>query len=411
MSQVKPLVLQAKAFLKMIEWMGQFANFNTIPQASWVESMGVMFCRDTPNKYIIVDAEGITSGNLVYVETSPQQVAKITQIEAQLQKKDSGIYAGGWFHSHPGHSLFFSGTDLSNQAYWQAGNPNGVGLVFDLTKVTENFIGFKFFRLDGPQAQTYHEVPYELYGFSEETLMKAFKPIGIDVKTIHRLARNLGLKSKEGIVEFEKIKLPQTNNPVKSGKEAAQKAQKAYLEGNIPEALKNYRIANMLLKKTDEGELYLNSTIELAKLCIFYDYPETAHKLVKEIILFAKKMDLNPDYYIAKTEILKAYFNELKGNNEKARSQYQKAYELFKSKKHFYDAYELAELAGGINYKLNQPNKALPLFKDALYNLTMAEQKNKKKHETVIWETIRKRVSFKIKDLEQGLSEKGIEQV
>ncbi|MGV9172333.1 MAG: hypothetical protein ACOC35_07180 [Promethearchaeia archaeon] len=411
MSATKPLVLQEKAFLKMIEWMGKFANFTTIPQGSWVEAMGVMFCRDTANKYIIVDAEGITSGNLVYVETSPQQVAKITQIEAQLQKKDSGVYAGGWFHSHPGHSLFYSGTDLSNQAYWQTGNPNGVGLVFDLTKVTDNFIGFKFFRLDAPQAQTYHEVPYELHGFTEETLMKAFKPIGIDVKTIHRLARNLGLKSKEGIVEFEKIKLPETDDPVKAGKKAAQKAKNAYLTGKIPTALKNYRIANMLLKKTAEGELYLDSTVSLAELCIFYDYPETAHELIKEILLYSKKMDLRPDYYEGKTELLKAYFHELKGNDEKARSQYQKAYEIFKSKKMFYEAFQGAELAGGISWKLDLPNEALPLFKDALYNLTMAEQKNGKKHEEIIWETIRKRVSSKIKDIEQGLGEQGIEKV
>ncbi|MFO8017579.1 MAG: hypothetical protein R6U96_03015 [Promethearchaeia archaeon] len=411
MSQIKPLVLQAKAFVKMINWMGKFANFTTIPQSNWVEAMGIIFCRDTPDKYIIVDAEGITSGDLVYVETSPQQVAKITQIEAKLQKKDAGIYAGGWFHSHPGHGIFYSGTDLSNQAYWQTGNPNGVGLVFDLTKVTENFIGFKFFRLDAPQAQTYHEVDYELHGFTEETLMKAYKPIGIDVKTIHRLAKNLGLKSKEGIVEFEKIKLPETDNPLEAGKEAAQKAKEAYLEGNIPNALKNYRLANMFLKKTAEGDLYLDCTISLAELCIHYDYPETVHKLIKEIILFAKKMDISPDYYVGKTDILKGYFNELKGNIEKAQTQYQKAYETFKSKKMFYEAFQGAELVGGTSWKLNKPNEALPLFKDALYNLTMAEKKDKEKHEPIIWKTIRKRVSSKIKDVEQELGEQGIEKV
>jgi len=91
MSAIKPLVLQANAFIKMIHWMAEFANFDKIMQPNWVEAMGIIFCKDTPEKYVIADAAGITSGNLVYVETSPQQVAEITRIEEQLRKNDANL--------------------------------------------------------------------------------------------------------------------------------------------------------------------------------------------------------------------------------------------------------------------------------------------------------------------------------
>jgi len=393
MSAVKPLVLQAKAFVKMINWMGQFANFNVIPRGSWVEAMGIMFCKDTPDNYIIVDAEGITSGNLVYVETSPQQVAEIVRIEDKLKLNDKNIYAGGWFHSHPGHNLFYSGTDTANQAYWQQSNLNGVGLVFDLTQVSASFIGFKFFRLDSANSQAYHEVPYTLHGFSEETLIEAFKPIGIDIKAIHRLALNLGLKAKEGIVEFDKIEVPKTDDPIGTAKTAIENAKSAYLKGIINISIEQYRIANLLLKNiedVEEFELYVKTTLKLAKICVLNDYPDTAQALLKEIIVFVKKMGLKPEIYSGKAEILWGYLGDLKHRPEDALHHYKKAIDLFKSINHYEGLYKASDLAGGASWKFKNKDDALQYFKDALYNVMMAEKNNKNKRSTVIWDLLKK---------------------
>lgn len=62
---VKPLVLTADAFVKMIHWMADYANFKSIMTPNWVEAMGIMFCRETPDKYIIAEAAGITYGNVM----------------------------------------------------------------------------------------------------------------------------------------------------------------------------------------------------------------------------------------------------------------------------------------------------------------------------------------------------------
>jgi len=414
MSQVKPLVLQAKAFVKMIHWMSEFANYSTLPQGSWVEAMGIMFCKETPDKYIVAEAEGITSGNLVYVETSPQQIADIVRLEEKLKQDDQSIYAGGWFHSHPGHSLFFSGTDLANQAYWQTSNANGVGLVFDLTQVSASFPGFKFFRLDAAQSQGYHEVPCELYGFTEETLIEAFKPIGIDIKTIHRLALHLGLKAKEGIVEFEKIEVPETDDPIGTAKQAIEQAKQAYLKGGINNALTQYRIANLLLKDVkdvEHFELYIKTSLKLTELCVLNDFPETAQALLREIILFTKKMKLKPGKYLGKSEILLGYLSELNHNTEEALEHYKKAIELFTTENFYEGMYKANDLAGGMSWKNNKRADALRYFKDALYNLMMAEKVNKEKRQPIIWDLVKKGANAKIRSAEAYSEESGIEKV
>ena len=418
MSQAKQLVLQAKAFVKMIHWMSEFANFDVIPQGSWVEAMGIMFCKETSEKYIIADAEGITSGNLVYVETSPQQVADIVRLEEKLKQDDQSIYAGGWFHSHPGHSLFYSGTDIGNQAYWQNSNPNGVGLVFDLTQVSASFPGFKFFRLDAKESQGYHEVEYELYGFTEDTLLEAFKPLmtpnGLDIRTIHRLALHLGLKAKEGIVEFDKIEVPKTDDPVGSAKQAIENAEKAYLRGSVNKALEQYRIANLLLKHlndVDYFELYVRTTLKLSKLCVLNDFPETAQALLREIILFTKKMKLKPGEYLGKSEILLGYLSELNYNTEEALEHYKKSIELFTTDNFYEGMYKANDLAGGISWKINKRADALKYFKDALYNLMMAEKVSKEKRTPIIWDLVKNGISAKIKSAEAYSEEAGIEKV
>jgi len=413
MSSVKPLILQEKAFIKMIHWMAQFANHNT-DYGLWVEAMGIMFCKETVDKYIIADAEGITSGNLVYVETSPQQVAEIIRIEEKLKSEDPNIFAGGWFHSHPGHDLFYSGTDTANQAYWQNSNPNGVGLVFDLTKVSETFLGFKFFRLDAAQSQSYHEVPYTLHGFTEETLIEAFKPVGIDIKTIHRLARHLNLKAAEGIVEFDKIQIPETDDPNKTAIKFIKKADKAYLRGEINKAIESYRVANILLKVNKDiefFELYVRITLKLAKLCIINDYPETAQNLINEIKLFTQKMDLKPHYYVGKAELLLGYQSELNKDFKKALEHYLKSEASFQKDKLYFQLYRATELSAGINWKLNQKEEAVKYFKDALYNLTMAQKANASKRTPIIWNVIKKGLNAKIKSAEGSRTQSGIEKL
>ncbi len=403
MSYKKPLILQAKAFLKMIEWLGTYSNFNRIPRQSWVEAIGIMFCRETADKYVIIDAEGQTSGNLVYVQSNPQQDLKIIAYEEQLITEDPNIFQGGWFHSHPGHGLFYSGTDTVNQDYWQTMNPNGVGLVFDLTKVSATNLGFKFFRLDYSGTDSYDEVDYELYGFTEKTLIDAFEPIGIEMKTIHELAKHLNLEMEESTVEFDKIEIPQTAEPIGFAKLCIAEGRKVYVQGNINKALEKFHLANILLKDADNPEdleLYTKASLKLAKYCVFNEFFEQARSLLREVIVFTKRMKLNPDLYVGKAQILFGYLKEFNNDPEDALDHYTKALNHFKLRRHYFGLYKANDLIGGISWKFNNQDDAKRYFKDALYNAMMAEKASPDKKAPVIWNLIKKGISTKISNIE-----------
>ncbi len=124
---------------------------------------------------------------------TPDDLAKIETLQAQHPDD----FLGGWFHTHPGLSPFFSSTDIQNQMFYQAGNQDGLGIVLpDHSMVSPSFIGFKIFRLrDAQDPNTdYYDVEWTPLDWTEEGLEDALMPIGVSHKIIEMLAFNLGLR-------------------------------------------------------------------------------------------------------------------------------------------------------------------------------------------------------------------------
>ena len=177
-----------------------------------------------------------------------------------------------------------------------------------------------------------------------------------------------------------------------------------YLQGNVNKAIEAFRIANLLLKNTQDPEyieLYLKVTLKLARICALHDFPDTAELLLKkEVIVFSKKMELNPELYAGKAEIIFGYLNDATQNYKGALEHYSKAVEHFKNVKYYEGLYKAYDLAGGASWKTINKDAAIQNFKDALYNVMMAEKANKDKREQRIWDLIKKGLSTKITSAE-----------
>ena len=126
----RKVYISMKVFTEICKFSAQYAS-NYILKSKWVESMGYLFCRKDGDKYLIEDAAGITRGGETYVSMTPDDLAKIEQLQADHPNH----FLGGWFHTHPGLSPFFSTTDVQNQMFYQAQNDDGLGLVFDHSMV------------------------------------------------------------------------------------------------------------------------------------------------------------------------------------------------------------------------------------------------------------------------------------
>ena len=117
---MREVIVKFKAFKKMVQYFSKYSS-NKIPKSQWVESMGFLFCSVEGDYYFIEDAIGMTSGSELDVQLSPLSLANIQQME----REHDGDFIGGWWHTHPGLSPFFSETDIKNQVFYQTANPDG----------------------------------------------------------------------------------------------------------------------------------------------------------------------------------------------------------------------------------------------------------------------------------------------
>jgi proteasome lid subunit RPN8/RPN11 len=130
-----------------------------------VEVMGICMGKGSNNKMIIENAVPITHGSRIEVGFSPEDYASFAQIDEQYAEK--GLYAIGWYHSHPGWGLFFSENDVKNHLFYQKKQtPNAFGIVFDHNLMgKEGSLGFEIYRLKdlkkGPKSD-YIRVAYEV---------------------------------------------------------------------------------------------------------------------------------------------------------------------------------------------------------------------------------------------------------
>ena len=111
---------------------------------------------------IIEEAVPISHGGSIEVSFAPEDYVTFSMVDVEYAERDPPLFSCGWYHSHPGLGIFFSGTDINNQLGWQTPNPSAIGIVFDHTHLENpGDLGFRTFRLDDPSKGSrsgYHEV-------------------------------------------------------------------------------------------------------------------------------------------------------------------------------------------------------------------------------------------------------------
>ncbi|MHA2036751.1 MAG: hypothetical protein ACW98X_09980 [Promethearchaeota archaeon] len=99
---------------------------------------------------IVEDVAPVSHGGTIEVKYTPDQLGAFAELDGKIYEQYGhlGWFSVGWFHSHPGLSIFFSETDKFNQIFWQK-SPSGIGIVFDHTYLEKpGDLGFRVFRLD-----------------------------------------------------------------------------------------------------------------------------------------------------------------------------------------------------------------------------------------------------------------------
>ena len=97
-------------------------------------------------KLLIKKAVPVCEGSAVEVDISTKAPTVFEQLYADgVLKEDEGEFLGGWYHSHPGYSLFLSKTDV--ETHWnsfQSRNRYSVAIVLDPSLSPESCIaGFR----------------------------------------------------------------------------------------------------------------------------------------------------------------------------------------------------------------------------------------------------------------------------
>ena len=166
--------LNFKAVKSFILHMLFFAN-PKIPKTQWRETAGWMIGKINGEDVQINDSFPIMTGTATEFMFQDDHYVRASIIDSELYDSGTGEFIVGWYHSHPGLSLFLSPTDIGNQLGFQGPglNPKAVALVFDHTQFDKykKDYGIKIFRLNDPtegEASAFHEVKFDVNGMPDE---------------------------------------------------------------------------------------------------------------------------------------------------------------------------------------------------------------------------------------------------
>ena len=158
--------IKPKAYITMVKHVLFYGN-NALDSS--VEVMGICMGKQVGNDMVIHEAVPVSHGGAIEVGFTPSDYAAFAQVDEEFANKGNGLYACGWYHSHPGMKAFFSGVDIKNHLFYQKeSTPKGFGLVFDHEYFDEEGDlgrGYKCFRLNDYSKGTssdFHDVKTEL---------------------------------------------------------------------------------------------------------------------------------------------------------------------------------------------------------------------------------------------------------
>ena len=267
---MREVIVKFKAYKEMVKYFAQYSSYK-LPKEKWVESMGFLFCNVEGDYYIVEDAIGMTSGSELDVQLSPQSLGNIPDLE-----RERGGFVGGWWHTHPGLSPFFSETDIKNQVFYQTANPDGLGIVFDHSMIEKDFIGFQIFRLIHQFSEEYVDVPFQLQGFTNEGIKECMDLLGVDKDTIDDLIEKFGGKGAGLKIDFSKLGEPLVDDPLDDSDWILMEADDLLKKDKIIEAIKKYKMTTIILENTEHLEKYREVLAKLIELCAENNFPENA---------------------------------------------------------------------------------------------------------------------------------------
>ncbi|MBD3350870.1 MAG: hypothetical protein GF364_05230 [Candidatus Lokiarchaeota archaeon] len=337
----RQVVVEYEVFKEICRYSSQYASFK-IPRQKWVECMGYLFCKvfkDEDKEYVVKEAVGMASGSEMRVEIPPEELAKI---ENMLRDR-SGMFLGGWWHTHPGLTVFYSDTDIKNQMFYQQRNEEGLGIVFDLNMISDNFIGFKIYRNDSKDGKTYHEVPYQLKGFTEEKLKDALDYLGgITDTTIHNLSVNYEFKDDD-LVEYQQGGIPKSSDPVADADTYFKKTKVNQFKKQFDKAIENIVIAANLYEQGNEYEMAIDSYLDAARYSIKSKKTYIADAMfdIARDIIDSNHIQAR-NYYLAKIFYNEGLIREVEENFTKAAMCMDEALKLYDHKEDFEDVYNAA---------------------------------------------------------------------
>ncbi len=148
------VIVKPKAYLKVLFHALKYAN-SAIPRAQWREVIGLLVGKlnaastpqsslttDSHKPFIVVDAIPVTHGSLVHAEFHDYAT-----LAKRIVNIKSPLFICGWYHSHPGHGIFMSDTDLHTQYRYQKMWIKAIAAVIDPVIVNARSFGWKLFRL------------------------------------------------------------------------------------------------------------------------------------------------------------------------------------------------------------------------------------------------------------------------
>ena len=219
----KPAIINAEAYKTIILYASRYAN-QAIAPAEWKEIYGILTGYVDDDFVRVENAYALTFGHDTDVQLDHRHYIFIDEIEQQLYEENNGHFVVGWFHSHPGLTLFFSYVDLINQLGFQNKFNDSVGLVFDHTilgkkreeKIGENVLtkystGFEIYRLTdvnmNPNAaeydKNYHKVDYIVEGLNKYFFANVLSELSALVAVGKPLQSAYGEKHKNKFVQDE----------------------------------------------------------------------------------------------------------------------------------------------------------------------------------------------------------------
>ena len=339
----KPVIVTAEAYKNIILYASRYAN-QFIPPEDWKEIYGILTGYADDDFVYVKNAYPLTFGHDTDVQLDERHLVFISEIENTLYGEGNGHFMVGWFHSHPGLSLFFSIIDISNQLWFQQNFPDFCGLVFDHTilgkkreeKIENNILtkydtGFEIYRLTDvtidqnsvEYENNYHKIDYIVEGLNKfffanvlaelSSLNSAGKPLQDAFKEQHKLDSNY--KDLDEVLDNQNSDLYEENlveiplsedmqfsmndlsyqtsmndNMIKeSAEQIIYQGNQAFKNKDPFTGIENYRQGIEKYKKLNDMNRVMDLLRKVTRFCISNNHLVYARKFADELFKVAEK--------------------------------------------------------------------------------------------------------------------------